>query len=201
MERGAVVLEVEGPARSVLGGERVALNFLQRMCGIATRTSEVVAALAHTSCHVLDTRKTTPGLRAFEKYAVRVGGGVNHRMGLYDMVLVKENHIAAAGGITAAIQAAARVAPGKPLQVEVETEAQLAEALEAGAPLILLDNFSVERMHAAVAFTAGRARLEASGGITLDTVRAIAATGVDRISVGNLTKDVRALDLSMRFEE
>ena len=197
---GQALCRVAGASRSLLTAERAALNFLQLLSGVATRTRQYVDAIEGARAQILDTRKTLPGLRLAQKYAVVTGGGANHRMGLYDMVLVKENHIAAAGGITAAVQAAARVAPGMPLQVEVETEAQLAEALAAGAPLILLDNFSVERMAAAVLFTAGRARLEASGGITLDTVRAIAATGVDRISVGNLTKDVRALDLSMRFE-
>ena len=201
VEPGQALCRISGAARSLLTGERAALNFLQLLSGVATRTRQYVDAIDGARAQILDTRKTLPGLRLAQKYAVVTGGGANHRMGLYDMVLVKENHIAAAGGITAAVLAAARLAPGKPLQVEVETEAQLAEALEAGAPLILLDNFSVERMHAAVVFTAGRARLEASGGITLDTVRAIAATGVDRISVGNLTKDVHALDLSMRFEE
>ena len=201
VEPGQALCRISGAARSLLTGERAALNFLQLLSGVATRTRQYVDAIDGARAQILDTRKTLPGLRLAQKYAVVTGGGANHRMGLYDMVLVKENHIAAAGGITAAVCAAARLAPGKPLQVEVETEAQLAEALEAGAPLILLDNFSVERMHAAVVFTAGRARLEASGGITLDTVRAIAATGVDRISVGNLTKDVHALDLSMRFEE
>jgi nicotinate-nucleotide pyrophosphorylase (carboxylating) len=198
---GQALCRIEGPARALLTAERAALNFLQLLSGVATRTREYVDAIGPARARILDTRKTLPGLRFAQKYAVVTGGGANHRMGLYDMVLIKENHIAAAGGITAAVRAAARVAPGTPLQVEVETEAQLAEAIEAGAPLILLDNFSVERMHAAVAFTAGRAQLEASGGITLETVRAIATTGVDRISVGNLTKDVRALDLSMRFEE
>jgi len=197
---GQTLCRLNGPARSLLTGERCALNFLQLLSGVATRTREYVDAIAGSRARILDTRKTLPGLRFAQKYAVVTGGGANHRMGLYDMVLIKENHIAAAGGITAAIQAAARLAPGTPLQVEVETEAQLAEALGAGARLILLDNFSVERMHAAVVFTAGRAELEASGGITFDTVSAIAKTGVDRISIGALTKDVRALDLSMRFE-
>jgi len=200
VDAGQVLCRVAGAARSLLTAERSALNFLQLLSGVATRTRQYVDAIEGARARILDTRKTLPGLRLAQKYAVVAGGGANHRMGLYDMVLVKENHIAAAGGITAAVQTAARVAPGAPLQVEVETEAQLVEALAAGAPLILLDNFSVERMAAAVALTAGRARLEASGGITLDSVRAIAVTGVDRISVGNLTKDVRALDLSMRFE-
>jgi len=197
---GETLCRLDGPARALLTGERCALNFLQLLSGVATRTRQYVDAIEGSRARILDTRKTLPGLRFAQKYAVVTGGGANHRMGLYDMVLIKENHIAAAGGITAAIQAAERLAPGAPLQVEVETEAQLAEALGAGAPLILLDNFSVERMHAAVVFTAGRAELEASGGITFDTVSAIAKTGVDRISIGALTKDVRALDLSMRFE-
>lgn len=191
---------IAGPARALLTAERSALNFLQLLSGVATRTRRYVDAIQGSRANILDTRKTLPGLRFAQKYAVVTGGGANHRMGLYDMVLIKENHIAAAGGITTAIQSAARIAPGMPLQVEVETEAQLAEALEAGARLILLDNFSVARMKAAVEITAGRAELEASGGITIDTVAQIARTGVDRISIGNLTKDVHALDLSMRFE-
>jgi len=170
------------------------------LSGVATRTRQYVDAIGNARAKILDTRKTLPGLRFAQKYAVVTGGGANHRMGLYDMVLIKENHIAAAGGITTALQAAARIAPGIPLQVEVETEAQLTEALVAGARLILLDNFSIARMKAAVEFTAGRAELEASGGITFDTVAQIARTGIDRISIGNLTKDVQALDLSMRFE-
>ncbi|MBC7778910.1 MAG: carboxylating nicotinate-nucleotide diphosphorylase [Proteobacteria bacterium] len=197
---GQRLCSLSGPARALLTGERTALNFVQLLSGIATRTRQYVDAVRGTRAKILDTRKTLPGLRFAQKYAVVTGGGANHRMGLYDMLLVKENHIAAAGSITAAIEAAARVAPGAPLQVEVETEAQLAEALDAGAKLILLDNFTVERMRAAVAFTAGRAELEASGGITFDTVVAIAQTGVGRISIGTLTKDVHALDLSMRFE-
>ena len=198
---GRTLAHIEGPARAVLSGERVALNFLQLLSGTATATRRFVDAVAGTGCQILDTRKTLPGLRFAQKYAVLAGGGANHRMGLYDMVLIKENHIAAAGSLRAAVLAARERFPGVPAQVEVETESQLAEALEAGARLILLDNFSIERMAAAVRFTAGRAELEASGGITLDTVAAIAATGVDRISVGTLTKDVRALDLSMRFED
>jgi nicotinate-nucleotide pyrophosphorylase (carboxylating) len=201
VQAGQALCRLTGPARALLTGERCALNFLQLLSGVATRTRVHVDAAAGTRARILDTRKTLPGLRFAQKYAVITGGGDNHRMGLYDMVLVKENHIAAAGGITAAVRAARATAPGMPLQVEVETEAQLAEAIAAGATLILLDNFSVERMRAAVEFTAGRAQLEASGGITLDNVAAIAATGVDRISIGALTKDVRALDLSMRFED
>lgn len=198
---GQVLCRLEGPARALLTAERSALNFLQLLSGVATRTRQHVDAAAGHRARILDTRKTLPGLRFAQKYAVMTGGGANHRMGLYDMVLIKENHIAAAGSLRGAVLAARERFPGVPAQVEVETEAQLAEALEAGARLILLDNFTVERMAAAVRFTAGRAELEASGGITLETVAAIAATGVDRISVGALTKDVRALDLSMRFED
>ena len=198
---GQVLCRIEGSARSLLTAERSALNFLQLLSGVATRTRQHVDAAAGHRARVLDTRKTLPGLRFAQKYAVVAGGGANHRMGLYDMVLIKENHIAAAGGLREAVLAARQRFPGVPAQVEVETEAQLAEALDAGARLILLDNFSVERMAAAVRTTAGRAELEASGGITLDTIAAIAATGVDRISVGSLTKDVRALDLSLRFED
>jgi len=198
---GADLMRIEGNARALLTAERSALNTVQHLTGIATMTRQYVDAIAGTGAILLDTRKTLPGLRFAQKYAVVAGGGANHRMGLYDMVLIKENHIAAAGGLREAVLAARQRFPGVPAQVEVETEAQLAEALDAGARLILLDNFSVERMAAAVRTTAGRAELEASGGITLDTIAAIAATGVDRISVGSLTKDVRALDLSMRFED
>jgi len=201
VDAGQVLCRIEGPARALLTAERSALNFLQLLSGVATRTRQFVDAAAGHRARILDTRKTLPGMRFAQKYAVLAGGGANHRMGLYDMVLIKENHIAAAGSLRAAVLAARERFPGVPAQVEVETESQLAEALEAGARLILLDNFSIERMAAAVRFTAGRAELEASGGITLDTVAAIAATGVDRISVGTLTKDVRALDLSMRFED
>jgi len=201
VDAGAVLCRLEGPARGLLTAERSALNFLQLLSGVATRTRQYVDAAAGHRARILDTRKTLPGLRFAQKYAVVTGGGLNHRMGLHDMVLIKENHIAAAGSLRGAVLAARERFPGVPAQVEVETEAQLAEALEAGARLILLDNFTVDRMAAAVRCTAGRARLEASGGITLESVAAIAATGVDRISVGALTKDVRALDLSMRFED
>ena len=189
-----------GNARTLLTGERIALNFLQTLSGVATVTRRYVDAVAGTRAAILDTRKTLPGLRVAEKYAVRTGGGMNHRMGLYDAILIKENHIAAAGGITAALTEARRIAPENVwVQIEVESLAQLHEALGAGAPLILLDNMSVNQIRQAVALTAGRAKLEASGGITLDTVRHIAQTGVDRISIGALTKDVTAIDLSMRF--
>ncbi|HEX4985652.1 MAG TPA: carboxylating nicotinate-nucleotide diphosphorylase [Burkholderiales bacterium] len=194
-----VVCEVTGPARSVLTGERTALNFLQTLSAVATRTRQFVDAIAGTKAAILDTRKTLPGLRAALKYAVRCGGGINYRMGLYDAVLIKENHIAAAGGVHAALADAGKVAAGKPVQIEVETLEQLREALDAGATLILLDNFDLEGLREAVRMTSGRAKLEASGGVSLETVRAIAETGVDRISVGTLTKDIRAIDLSMRF--
>jgi nicotinate-nucleotide pyrophosphorylase (carboxylating) len=191
---------LHGPARALLTAERAALNFLQLLSAVATRTREYVDRVAGTRAAILDTRKTLPGLRAAQKYAVRCGGGANHRFGLYDMVLIKENHVAAAGGIAAALAAAAAVAGDAPVQIEVERLGQLDEALEAGARLVLLDNFTLDDLRVAVRRTAGRAELEASGGITLATVRAIAETGVDRISVGALTKDVRAFDLSLRFE-
>lgn len=192
---------LKGPARALLTGERAALNFLQTLSAVATATRRHVDAVRGTGAAILDTRKTLPGLRIAQKYAVKTGGGMNHRMGLYDGILIKENHIAAAGGITAALSAARTVAPtGVWIQIEVETLPQLHEALAAGADLILLDNMSTEQMCEAVAISAGRAKLEASGGITMENLRAIAETGVDRISIGALTKDVKAVDLSMRFE-
>lgn len=197
---GQVLCEIEGNARALLSAERPALNFLQTLSGVATATRRYVDAIAGTRARIYDTRKTLPGLRLAEKYAVRCGGGENHRTGLYDGILIKENHIAAAGGIRPALEAAQRLAPpGVFVQIEVETLAQLDEALACGARLILLDNFDLAAMCAAVKLTAGRAQLEASGGVDLSTVRAIAETGVDRISVGALTKHVRAVDLSMRF--
>jgi nicotinate-nucleotide pyrophosphorylase (carboxylating) len=190
-----------GMARSLLTTERVALNFLQTLSATATVTRRHVDAVAGTRAKVVDTRKTIPGLRLAQKYAVRVGGGANHRIGLFDGILIKENHIMAAGGIAPALGAArAQAQPGTMIQIEVETLAQLAEAIAAGAKLILLDNFTPERMAAAVRITAGRAELEASGGINLDTIRTYAQTGVDRISIGTLTKDIKAIDLSMRFQ-
>jgi len=199
--RGQTVCDLEGKARALLTGERTALNFLQLLSGIATITSRYVAAVAGTQAKIVDTRKTLPGLRLAEKYAVRVGGGVNHRMGLYDAILLKENHIAAFGGVAAALSAAKRAAgPGIWIQVEVETLDQLKEALANGAAMILLDNMSLDAMREAVRITARRAELEASGGITLENVRAVAETGVDRISIGALTKDIEAVDFSMRFE-
>ncbi|MEJ8675773.1 carboxylating nicotinate-nucleotide diphosphorylase [Chromobacterium amazonense] len=191
---------IAGPARALLTAERSALNFLQLLSGVASATRRYVDAAAGHRARIHDTRKTVPGLRLAQKYAVTVGGGANQRIGLFDGILIKENHIMAAGGIAAAMeQALADLPPGVTLQIEVETLAQLEEALRHGATLILLDNMSTEQMRQAVELTAGRAQLEASGGIDLDTVGAIAATGVDRISVGKLTKDVRAIDLSMRF--
>jgi nicotinate-nucleotide pyrophosphorylase (carboxylating) len=194
-----VLCEIDGRARSLVTGERTALNFLQTLSGVATRTRTFVDAIAGTKATILDTRKTLPGLRQALKYAVRCGGASNHRMGLYDGVLVKENHIAAAGGIGPALRQARQVAGNVPIQIEVESIAQLNTAIEAGAKVILLDNFDLAGLREAVKLTAGRAALEASGGVNLDTVRAIAETGVDRISIGSLTKDVCAVDLSMRF--
>lgn len=198
--RGAEVCALQGTARGLLTGERTALNFLQTLSAVATTTRRYVDAIKGTHASIVDTRKTLPGLRLAQKYAVRVGGGKNHRLGLYDGVLIKENHIAAAGGVTRALEAARQVAPqGVWIQIEVETLAQLEEALRAGAKMILLDNMTTDQMREAVRVTARRAELEASGGITLDNVRAIAETGVDRISIGALTKDIEAADLSMRF--
>ncbi len=200
MEPDQPILELRGPARAVLTAERTLLNFLQLLSGVATHTAAYVLAVAGTRAKIVDTRKTLPGLRAAEKYAVRVGGGHNHRMGLYDGILIKENHIAAAGGVTAVLaQALAMAPPGVFVQIEVETLAQLGEALDAGARMVLLDNMSLDTLRQAVALNAGRAELEVSGGVELSTVRALAETGVDRISIGKLTKDVRAVDFSMRF--
>lgn len=198
---GARVCSVQGEARALLAAERVALNFLQTLSGVATVTRRHVEAVAGTRAKIVDTRKTLPGLRLAQKYAVRVGGGSNHRMGLYDAMLIKENHIAAAGGIRQAVTQARKLERrGDWIQVEVENLSQLKEALDAGATMILLDNMDIARMREAVNIAGGRAELEASGGISLDNVRAIAETGVHRISVGALTKDVRAADFSMRFE-
>ncbi|WP_295384276.1 carboxylating nicotinate-nucleotide diphosphorylase [uncultured Thiodictyon sp.] len=188
-----------GPTRALLTGERTAMNYLQTLSGTATRASRYAAAVAGLPVRVLDTRKTLPGLRLQQKYAVLCGGCYNHRIGLYDAILIKENHILAAGSIAAALAAARAGNPGVTIQIEVENLAELAEALSAGARLVLLDNFTLEGLRQAVVYTAGRAQLEASGNVDLNTVRAIAETGVDRISVGDLTKDVTAVDLSMRF--
>ncbi len=197
-----VVLEVDGAARSLLTAERTVLNFLQLLSAVATKTAVYVEAVRGTRAQIVDTRKTLPGLRLAQKYAVRTGGGVNHRIGLYDAVLIKENHIAAAGGVTPVLQAAARVAAhANFVEIEVETLAQLEEALGAGAKMILLDNMDLPTLREAVRINAGRAILEISGGVTLDSVRALADTGVDRISIGALTKDVKATDFSMRLKE
>lgn len=195
---GTVVATVTGPARAILTGERVALNFMQRMSGIATVTRRLTALLAGTKAKLIDTRKTTPGLRLLEKYAVRVGGGYNHRFGLYDAVLIKDNHIAVAGGIAAAVAACREAAPHtSKIEVEVTNMAELDEALAAGADIVLLDNMTPELMREAVTRTAGRALLEASGGINEKTLAAVAASGVDYISMGALTHSAPALDLSL----
>ncbi|QQD24897.1 carboxylating nicotinate-nucleotide diphosphorylase [Venatoribacter cucullus] len=197
-----VLFELRGPARSLLTGERCALNFLQTLSGTATRCRHYADRVAGTGVKLLDTRKTIPGLRIAQKYAVAVGGCYNHRIGLYDAFLIKENHIMAAGGIAAAVQQAHQIAPGKPVEVEVETVAQLDEAINAGADIVMLDNFSPTAMTAAVAHSRQRnpqVKLEASGGITNDTLLPYAHTGVDYISIGALTKDCKAIDLSMRL--
>ena len=196
-EPPAVVAEIEGPAQAVLTGERTALNLFARLCGIATLTRRYVDLVDGTGATILDTRKTTPGLRALEKYAVRCGGGSNHRAGLYDAVLVKENHLRVAGGITAAVATLRERADGFPLEVEAETLEQVGEALEAGVERILLDNMTPEEIARAVDLVAGRAQLEASGGVSLATVRAYAETGVDFISVGALTHSARSLHVSL----
>jgi nicotinate-nucleotide pyrophosphorylase (carboxylating) len=198
-----VVFEIHGPARAVLTGERTSLNFLQMLSGVATQTRAFVDAVAGTGCTIIDTRKTLPGLRTAQKYAVRCGGAQNHRIGLFDMVLIKENHIAAAGSIASAIAAGKRASSGLKIEVEVESLAGLDEALSAGPDIVLLDNFNNADMAKAVKTTRARTttvKLEASGNVTLDTVRSIADTGVDYISVGSLTKHVHATDLSMRFD-
>jgi nicotinate-nucleotide pyrophosphorylase (carboxylating) len=198
-ENGPVVA-LEGSARAILTGERTALNFLQRLSGVATMAARCVAAVSGTGATILDTRKTTPGLRALEKAAVAAGGATNHRAGLYDAILIKENHAALAGGVGEAVRQARALAPGLPLEVECQTLAEVDEALAAGAPMILLDNMSVDELKAAVDRVAGRAKLEASGGFTLDTIRAVAQTGVDFISVGAITHSAPALDLSLLLE-
>ena len=203
LQAGDLLVEVRGPARALLTGERTALNFLQTLSGTATAARRYVGAIAGTKCTILDTRKSIPGLRLAQKYAVRCGGGRNHRIGLYDGILIKENHIAAAGSIRAAVEAARRINAGVPVEVEVESLGELEEAFAADADLALLDEFQLEDLRVAVARNRTRARplgLEASGGIDLATVRAVAETGVDFISVGSITKHVRAVDLSMRLE-
>jgi len=193
------LFHLEGPARALLTGERSALNFLQTLSAVATRCRHYADLVEGTGVKLLDTRKTLPGLRLAQKYAVTQGGCHNHRIGLYDAFLIKENHIAACGGIAQAIKAAHGIAPGKPVEVEVESLAELKEALEAGADIIMLDELSLDEMRKAVAMTAGKAKLEASGGINETTLRVIAETGVDYVSIGTLTKDVKAVDLSMRL--
>jgi nicotinate-nucleotide pyrophosphorylase (carboxylating) len=196
-----VVLEMSGNARALLTAERTALNFLQMMSAVATKTATYVDAVAGTRAQIVDTRKTLPGLRLAQKYAVKVGGGVNHRIGLYDAVLIKENHIAAAGGVAAVLRRVNELAPqARFVEIEVETLQQLDEALVGGAAMVLLDNMDIPTLQEAVRRNAGQAVLEISGGVNLQTVRALAETGVDRISIGALTKDVKAIDFSMRFD-
>ncbi|MGE8645318.1 carboxylating nicotinate-nucleotide diphosphorylase [Acinetobacter vivianii] len=192
-------LKLAGSARSLLTVERPALNFIQTLSAVATKTASYVKQLDGLHTKLLDTRKTLPGLRIAQKYAVAIGGGQNHRLGLFDAFLIKENHIMAAGSIAQAITKAHQIAPGKPVEVEVETWDELNQALEAGADIVMLDNFSQQQMIDAVKYVAGRCKLEASGNITIENLREVATTGVDYISMGVLTKDVRAVDLSMRF--
>ena len=193
------IYKLAGSARSLLTVERPALNFVQTLSAVATKTAEYVKYLEGTSTKLLDTRKTLPGLRIAQKYAVAVGGGQNHRLGLFDAFLIKENHIMAAGGIAQAITKAHQIAPGKPVEVEVETWDELEQAIDAKADIVMLDNFSQQQMIDAVKHVAGRCKLEASGNITLENLSEVAQTGVDYISMGVLTKDVKAIDLSMRF--
>ena len=200
-----VVCELEGPARALLTGERTGLNFLQLLSGVATKARQYADIVAGTRAQIVDTRKTLPGLRLAQKFAVQCGGGGNHRLGLYDAILIKENHILAAGSIAAAMAEASAVADAaagscKFIQIEVENLDELQQALDAGAKMVLLDNMGLEQMRDAVSMAAGRAILEASGNVRIETLRGIAETGVDRISIGALTKDVQALDLSMRFQ-
>lgn len=200
VKRGDVLAWIKGDAAVLLQGERVALNLLQRMCGVATLTAEFVKEIGGTGAIIVDTRKTTPGLRILEKYSVRMGGGGNHRMALYDAVLIKENHVAAAGGITSAVSRARQNVPHtQKVEVEVRNQVEVAEALDAGADILLLDNMSTEELRAAVEMIDGRAITEASGGVNLETVRDIAETGVRLISVGALTHSYRAVDISMLF--
>ncbi|MBF4435194.1 carboxylating nicotinate-nucleotide diphosphorylase [Vibrio anguillarum] len=195
-----ILCTLEGPARALLTGERNAMNFIQTLSGCASITAQYAKQLEGTECRLLDTRKTIPGLRSALKYAVACGGGFNHRIGVFDAYLIKENHIIACGGITQAISTAKQLNPGKPVEVETESLQELEEAIQAGADIIMLDNFSIEMMHEAVAINAGRSALENSGNVTLETIGDYARTGVDYISVGALTKHIKALDLSMRFQ-
>jgi nicotinate-nucleotide pyrophosphorylase (carboxylating) len=199
--QGAKLLTVEGTARSILSAERVALNFVQRLSGIATLTRQFVEAVRGTGAKILDTRKTTPGWRRFEKYAVHCGGGQNHRFGLFDMVLIKDNHLAAVGGnIAVAVQAARKKSPSLKIEVEADTLDQAASAAEAGADIVLLDNMNADQLRAAVKLVAGRCKTEASGGVTLSSVRQIAETAVDYISVGALTHSAPAVDIALDFQ-
>ncbi|MBE3663552.1 nicotinate-nucleotide diphosphorylase [Vibrio navarrensis] len=200
VEPNQTLCTLTGPARDLLTGERNAMNFIQTLSGCATVTAQYAAKIAHTQCRLLDTRKTIPGLRSALKYAVACGGGFNHRIGVFDAYLIKENHIIACGGITQAISKAKELNPGKPVEVETENLDELRQAIEAGADIIMLDNFTIEMMREAVAINAGRAALENSGNVTLDTICQYAETGVDYISVGALTKHIKAMDLSMRFK-
>jgi len=193
------LFHLEGPARSLLSGERSALNFLQMLSGVATRARFLAGLVEGTQVRLLDTRKTLPGLRLAQKYAVTCGGCDNHRIGLYDAFLIKENHIAASGGVAEAVAAAQRIAPGKPVEIEVESLDELRQALAAGADIVMLDELSLDEMREAVRINAGKAKLEASGGVNESTLRVIAETGVDYISIGAMTKDVKAVDLSMRL--
>lgn len=194
-----LLARLHGPARALLTGERTALNFLQTLSATATRSRQFADLVRDYPVQLLDTRKTLPGLRLAQKYAVRCGGCHNHRLGLYDAFLIKENHIASLGSITAVITQARGIAANRKVEIEVESLAQLQEAIDAGADIVMLDNFNLEQMHQAVQLTAGRLKLEASGGMTAEQLRAVAATGVDYISLGTLTKDIKAVDLSMRF--
>lgn len=200
VEKGDIIATVSGPAGSILKGERISLNLLQRMSGISTMTNKFVQLVEDFPAKIIDTRKTMPGLRVLDKYAVRMGGGYNHRHNLSDMILIKDNHIAAAGGITPAVNAAkTKLSHALKIEVEVEGIEQLKEAVAAGADIVMLDNMSIEMMKEAVSIAKGKVLLEASGNVNLDTVKAIAATGVDFISVGALTHSVKALDISLRF--
>ncbi|MGF1750339.1 carboxylating nicotinate-nucleotide diphosphorylase [Vibrio cionasavignyae] len=200
VEPNQVLCTMSGPARILLTGERNAMNFIQTLSGCATITAQYAEKIAHTQCRLLDTRKTIPGLRSALKYAVACGGGFNHRIGVFDAYLIKENHIIACGGITKAITTAKQLNPGKPVEVETESLEELNQAIEAGADIIMLDNFTTDMMREAVKINAGRAALENSGNITMDTIKEFAETGVDYISVGALTKHLKAMDLSMRFK-
>ena len=201
VEPNQTLFTISGPARSILTGERTALNFLQLLSATATITNQYVERISHTSCRLLDTRKTIPGLRMAQKYAVTCGGGKNHRIGLYDAFLIKENHIAACGGITNAVENAKKSHPNCPIEVEVENLEELDQAQQAGANIIMLDNFTPELMKKAVTIRAKEVKFEASGNVNLETISCIAETGVDFISVGALTKNIKAIDLSMRYTE